>query len=132
MKNLIKIDLVHGTLTISKSFEKRAQVYGSPEFKELSDKIAKYPDFEIKVKEITSNSNKKTYKGLTYNNMVAFIKEQPNASELIEEFEHQKRLSVIAKNKYRYLVNWFKSACFNSEEEFEKFRETTTNPAVVS
>lgn len=130
MKNTLNIDLLGKTIVITKTFEKKANVYGSSEYELLSDVIAKHPDFKIEIRTITKHENKVSYKNLTYSNMVAYMKEQPNASELLAEFERQKRMSAIAKNKYRYIVNWFKSTCFANDADFSVFRDTVALPTV--
>jgi len=112
------------TAVASKVFMKNAMIYGSDEYKILKAFKAENPNVTVSAKEIKKNPNKDSYKNLTYNNMVAYINELPNRVELIAEFEATKRKSVIAKNKYRYIVNWFKSACFENEKEFADFRKS--------
>ena len=36
----------------------------------------------------------------------------------------RKKMAAIAKNPYRYVVNWFKSACFESEIDFINYRKS--------
>lgn len=130
MKNTLNVNLIEKTIVITKAFEKKANVFGSAEYEELSKAIEKHPLFKIEVRTITKHDNKVSYKNLTYDNMVAYINEQPKASELLAEFERQKRMSVIAKNKYRYIVNWFRSTCFTNDEEFNLFRDKVALPKV--
>ena len=119
-----QIVLTENGAVASKSFLKKASIYGSDEYYILKGFMEENDGMKVMPREIKKKTDKVSYKNLTYANMVAYMKEQSNASELIEEFERQKRMASIAKNKYRYLVNWFKSTCFNNELEFNSYRET--------
>ena len=116
----------------SKTFLKNASIYGTDEYYILKGFKAENPNTTVKARTIRKKANKVSYKNLTYDKMVAYMNELPEASELINEFERQKRMSVVAKNPYRHLVNWFKNACFSSEEEFDAFREATAEYTVAS
>lgn len=110
------------TAVTSKSFLKEAKVFGTKEYYILKKFKAENPDVVVSAKTIKKNPDKESYKNLSYSNMVAYISELTNKAELIDEFERQKRMAKIAKNRYRYMLNWFKSACFENDIEFEKFR----------
>ena len=109
--------------TVSKSFMKNAHIYGTKEFDELRNVMATFPGIEITVREIKKNPNKDSYKNLTYANMETYINELDNKDTLLADFNKQKKLAVIAKNPYRYVLNWFKTACFENEKEFTEFRK---------
>ena len=110
--------------TVSKSFMKKAHIYGTKEFNELRKVLADFPEITIKEREIKKNPDKDSYKNLTYANMETYIKVLENKDALMAEFNRQKKLAVIAKNPYRYVLNWFRSACFTNELEFIEFRKT--------
>ena len=112
------------TAVASKSFLKKAMIFGTDEYYVLKQFKTENPKVEVKAREIKKNPNKDSYKNLTYSNMVAYINELDNRVELLAEFERQKRMSVIAKNKYRYILNWFKSACFENEADFNDYRKS--------
>lgn len=123
MKNIITFTSAN-TATASKSFLKKAMNYGSDEYYFLKKFRSENPDVKISARAIKKNPNKDSYKDLTYNNMIAYINTQSNRIELLAEFERQKQMSVIAKNRYRYILNWFRSACFENESEFVEFRNS--------
>ena len=112
------------TATVSKTFMKKAHIYGTKEFNELRKVLADFPEITIKEREIKKNPDKESYKNLTYNNMVAYIETFDNKNELLADFEMAKKRAVIAKNPYRSVLNWFKSACFKSEIEFVEYRRS--------
>lgn len=111
------------TAVASKTFMKNAMIYGTEEYRILRSFKAENPGVVVSAKAIKKNPNKDSYKNLTYGNMIAYINELDNASELLKEFDRQKKMAVIAKNPYRYVLNWFKSACFDNEHEFVEFRK---------
>ncbi len=122
-KTNITFNADYTVATVSKSFMKKAHIYGTKEFDELRKVLADFPEISIKEREIKKNPDKESYKNLTYDNMIAYMKELDNADKLVNEFNRQKRMAVIAKNPYRYVLNWFKSACFENEIEFVEFRK---------
>ena len=67
MKN-ITANLIDNTLTVSKSFYKKASVCGSAEYYELRQAMIENPKFKIVFKSI----EKKTYNGLTFAVMKAY------------------------------------------------------------
>ncbi len=123
-KTNITFNADYTVATVSKSFMKKAHIYGTKEFEELRKVLADFPEISIKEREIKKNPDKESYKNLTYDNMIAYMKELDNADLLINEFNRQKRMAVIAKNPYRFVLNWFKSACFENEIEFVEFRRS--------
>lgn len=132
MKNNTIVLTSESTAIASKSFLKKAMVFGTDEYYTLKGFKSENPTVKVTAREIKKNPNKESYKNLTYDNMVAYIGELANKNELLAEFERQKRMASIAKNKYRYVLNWFKSACFESDIEFNKFRSEIALGTVVS
>ncbi len=123
-KTNITFNADYTVATVSKSFMKKAHIYGTKEFDELRKVLADFPEISIKEREIKKNPDKESYKNLTYDNMIAYMKELDNADKLVNEFNRQKRMAVIAKNPYRFVLNWFKSTCFENEIEFVEFRRS--------
>ena len=60
-------------IIITKRFEKAANNIGSNEYKDLVTLMKDFPEFSIKVKEIKKKKGKKTYNGLTLDEMRRFI-----------------------------------------------------------
>ena len=112
------------TAVASKTFLKNAMIFGSDEYYILKQFKAENPKVDVSARTIKKNPNKESNKNLTYNNMISHINELPNSAELLAEFNRQKRMSAIAKNKYRYILNWFKSACFENEVKFNEYRKS--------
>jgi len=108
------------TAQVTKTFEKRAKIYGTEEYKLWRKFLSENPNFTIVTKKIKKNSDKETNKNLTYKNMEIYIKEQENADELLKEFEKQKRLSKVQKSPYKYVLEWFKQT-FENYDSYQDF-----------
>ena len=92
-------------IIITKKFEKAANIINSNEYKDLVILMRDFPDFQIKVKEIKKKSNKKTYNGLTIDEMKRFI-----STRTEEEAALFDKVVAIAKHKkgsYAITKKWF-------------------------
>lgn len=101
MKN-ITIDYAKKTIAITKSFEKKARVYGSDEYMELREARNEFPNFRLVVKASKSGNN--TFKGFNYDFMVEYIKKHDDEAKSIKaEFDELK------KKHYSYIEmkKWF-------------------------
>jgi hypothetical protein len=125
MTKKIIVNLIEGTITISKAFNKRASKYGTAEYKELRNAIKENPTFEVEIK----TSEKKSYKGLTFKRMEAYIKTQPNSEENLKEFEAVKVVAEAKGSKYPLTKNWFlnKFPEYKNNEVSANEMETTMN-----
>ncbi len=104
---------------VTKSFEKNSRVFGTEEYKLWREFKKDYPNAVMTTKRIKKNPNKKTNKNLTYKNMETFIKEQPNACELMKQFEREKKLSKVQSNPYRAVLAWFEQTF----EGYDSYKE---------
>lgn len=137
MKKTSTITIIDETTAIvTKKFYNQAMIYGTEEYKIMRTFKVENPGVAITVKKIKKNPDKETNKNMTYENMRLFIKTLPNQTELLAGFELQIERSCIKANRYRYVLDWFKENCLNSEEATENFNniivpaeEKTTTPA---
>jgi len=84
-KNIFTINFTNSTISGSKSALKKASNPASAEYKELTAKMAAHPTFKVVEKE--PNTDKNTYKGMDFKMMRDYINAQPNAKELMAEFD---------------------------------------------
>ena len=119
MKN-IHIDLTANTLTVSKSFYKKASVCGSAEYYELRQAMIENPDCTIVFKTI----EKKTYNGLTFAVMKAYIESQSNSEKQLKVFEAVKRIAEMKGSKYPLTKKWFLNTYPDFKENAVKENET--------
>ena len=92
-------------IIITKKFEKAANSIGSREYNELVVLMKDFPTFSIVVKEIKKSTSKKTYNGLTIEEMKRFIGTQSEEEVILFE-----RVVAIAKHKkgsYEITKKWF-------------------------
>ena len=93
---------------VTKAFAKQARIFGTPEYREWRAFLAENPGTEMVTKTIKKAKDKKNdAKNRTYEKMAEYISLQENADELMKEFEAQKKLSIVQKSPYRFVLNWF-------------------------
>ena len=97
----IKINYTKNTIEITKSFEKKAMVFASPEYKELIDAKREFPNYRI---VITTNKGSNTFKGMDYKFMEEYIAKQVDAETRTQEF---KRLLESKLVGYAEVKQWF-------------------------
>ena len=126
------------TAQVTKAFEKKACIFGTEEFKLWREYKKEFPNAKMVTKSINKNPNQKTRRNMTFKNMEEYIKTQPNAKELEEEFKTIKQRSKIQKSPYQYVLSWFEAQFegFNDLDQFmvqkeaeRKAKETENNAA---
>lgn len=124
---IIYIDDEHALVT--KAFEKKACIFGTEEFKRWREYKALFPKAQMVTKSIKKNPNQKTRRNMTFKNMEEYIKTQPNAKELEEEFKTIKQRSKIQKSPYQYVLSWFEAKFegFNDLDQFMDQKEAERN-----
>lgn len=105
---------------VTKSFEKNSRVFGTEEYKLWREFKKDCPLAVMTTKRIKKNPEKKTNKNLTYKNMRTFINEQPNADELMKQFEKEIKLSKVQSNPYRAVLAWFKQT-FEGYDSYKEY-----------
>ncbi|WP_140402164.1 hypothetical protein [Flavonifractor sp. An306] len=105
---------------VTKAFAKQARIFGTPEYREWRAFLAENPGTEMVTKTIKKAKDKKNdAKNRTYEKMAEYIRSQKNADALMKEFEAQKKLSIVQKSPYRFVLNWFLDT-FDLEEDETK------------
>ena len=108
------------TAQVTKAFEKKACIFGTEEFKLWREYKKEFPNAKMVTKSINKNPNQKTRRNMTFKNMEEYIKTQPNAKELEEEFKTIKQRSKIQKSPYQYVLSWFE-AKFDGYNDLKQF-----------
>ena len=100
---IITIDATHAQVT--QAFAKQARIFGTSEYKEWRAYCQDFPGAEMVTKTIKKAKNKKNdAKNRTYKKMAEYIDCQENADALKKEFEAQKKLSIVQKSPYRFVL----------------------------
>lgn len=102
-------------ITITKAFEKAANVIGSTEYNEIVKIRKDFPDYTIKRKEIEVNKSKQTYKGLTVEEMKRFI--ATRSEKEVTLFEKVCKIADSKQGKYAVIKKWFLN---NYQKEYDK------------
>ena len=112
--NNIKIERdVNGKVVrgiVSKTFLKKADIFGTNEYAEMQSFYEMHPGATIKAKTIKTKPDKRTTKNYTYENMELYIKatKGEKVNEFLEEMNTIKNVSQIQKRPYKYVLDWFK------------------------
>ena len=117
MKKLSRINFNHATkeIIITKAFETEANVIGSAAYDELVRIRKDFPDYTIRRKEIARKENKKSFKGLTVDEMRRFLSTIGEAD--VELFEKVCKIAEGKQGKYAVIKKWFLN---NYQEAYEK------------
>ncbi len=124
MTNTVKVNHINNTITVTKAFMKKAENFGSAEYKQMmeikSDAILS--TYRIVVRSIKKNPEKESYRNLTYKNMETYISTLNLSTIYMTEYEVAKQRSKIQKSPYKYMVKWFVET-FPNYKEAEIFSE---------
>ena len=102
-------------IIITKAFEKAANKIGSTEYNELVKIRRDFPDYTIRRKEIAKKDNKKSFKGLTVEEMRRFLSTIGEAD--VKLFEKVCEIAEGKQGKYAVIKKWFLN---NYKEAYEK------------
>lgn len=77
------VDFENRQIVATNATLKKAQRYGSKEYKELCKLSKAHPQFDVVAKEIEKNETKRTYLGLDYAFIEKYISIQSDANSII-------------------------------------------------
>ncbi len=116
------INFFDRTITGTKaSFAKAGKGYG-PEYEELAAKMAAHPEFQLVIKEQKTKSTraKKTYDGLDFPFMEAYIETLDNALEMMAKYKAVKKMAKDCGTKtYPLTKKWFLDTFGTEEKPFD-------------
>ena len=116
------IDFINKSIIGTKSsFNKAGKGFGA-EYEELAAKMAAHPGFELVVKEQKHKSTKakRTYDGLDFDFMEAYIEMQTDAQKLKNEYKSVKQMAVnCGSSKYPLTKKWFLGEFSDMEGGFD-------------
>lgn len=102
---------------VSKTFRKRANIFGTSEYEKWQNFIAQNPKAKmvvIKSKKTQPKAEKKIRP--TYEKMIDFINTQDNAEKYLEEMQKIKNMTSINGNSYNTVVKWFNNTFENTAD----------------
>ena len=117
------IDRQKKTITVSKEFMILAGQFDTQEFEILNELQQNHPGYEIQIRTIARNPDKRDYGELTYDNMRKFIEgyEEPaNLDAALAEFEAVQKVAKTMRGTYALVKKWFLE---RYGKEFKKFQD---------
>jgi len=111
-KSKLKVIYADSTIEMNTTFAKMMQNPLSDEYALLQRTRQDFPNFSIRTRQIKSNPNKDTYKGLTYDWMREYIRtHEPKeiAAEKVAAFNEMELISKCHRGSLRYptIKKWF-------------------------
>ena len=82
MRNTLKINHTNRTIIMDRTFAKHAENTSSEEYAHLQQVRQDYPTYEVIRRQIKTNPQKESYKGLTYAYMEDYIMTHGSAEEI--------------------------------------------------
>ncbi len=121
MKSNIKVDMKNEKLIVSKTYYKKAAVYGTKEYFDLHSVMKDNPGFEIEFKAPAGRH----YGKLTFGRMKEYIERQPESERRLKELETVKSIAKIKGSSYPIVKQWFLKT-------FPDFKESTTDEEIMT
>jgi len=121
------INHINQTITLTKNFAKAAGTAGTNAYKEMVKLRKDWPGYEMLIREIKRNANKRSYGKLTYKRMREYLIDwEGNDAPAIGEYDRVCQLAKIQSNPYQYVKNWFLKRYKDTLNELEEADSTNT------
>ena len=125
----ITINAKNRSIELTKTFATASSKFGTPEYDQLQQVRKDYPNYKVvTVTRKATKTDKPSYKGLTYEYMVKYIKSHDKAEENMKEFMELRGVSEEGENAlaesahYQTIKDWF----LGKYPEIAKFHEKRT------
>lgn len=110
----ITINAKNRSIELTKTFATASSKFGTPEYDQLQQVRKDYPNYKVvTVTRKATKTDKPSYKGLTYEYMVKYIKSHDKAEENMAEFMELRGVSEEGENAlaesahYQTIKDWF-------------------------
>lgn len=110
----ITINAKNRTIELTKTFATASSKYGTQEYIDLQEVRKDYPNYKVvTITRKATKSDKPTFKGLTYEYMVKYIKSHDNAEENMAEYMELRGISEEGEEaladsfNYQEMKDWF-------------------------
>lgn len=121
-KNIFTVDFFNKTISGTKTSFNKASKGNGPAYEELTNLISRHPNFELVVKEPKKQSTKakRTYNGMDFDFMEAYIETRVNADQLMKEYKAVKKMAKDSgMSVYPFTKNWFLGEFDADKEGFD-------------
>ncbi len=109
-KNYFTVDFFTSTISGTKTAFNKASKGNGFAYEELTNLIARHPDFKLEVKEPKKHTTKakRTYNGMDFEFMEAYIETRKNAKQIMAEYKAVKQMAKDSGiSVYPFTKNWF-------------------------
>lgn len=106
MKNKLTVDFEKNQIVMDRSFAQKAKDTHTAEYAHLQQVRLDYPQYKVIVRTIKKNTNKETYKGLTYEYMFRFLNAYHDERD-IKKLEKKIFISKCHRIRYPKIKKWF-------------------------
>ena len=132
IKTYFTVDFFNSTITGTKTSFNKASKGNGPAYEELTSLISRHIEFKLVVKESTKHTTKakRTYNGMDFEFMEAYIQTRPNAEQLMNEYKAVKKTAKDSGiSIYPFTKKWFLGEFDPDGEGFnmEKAKEAIAN-----
>ena len=121
-KNFFTVNFFDNTISGTKASFNKASKGNGPAYEELTALIARHPDFKLVVKEPKKHTTKakRTYNGMDFPFMEAYIQTRVNAEQIMAEYEAVKQMAEAANiSVYPFTKKWFLGEFDSNGEGFD-------------
>ena len=121
-KNFFSVNFFDDTIYGTKASFNKASKGNGPAYEELTALIARHPDFKLVVKEPKKHTTKakRTYNGMDFPFMEAYIQTRVNAEQIMAEYEAVKQMAEDANiSVYPFTKKWFLSEFDPDKQGFD-------------
>ena len=121
-KNFFVVDFFNSKIIGTKASFNKASKGNGPAYEELTALIARHPDFKLVVKEPKKHTTKakRTYNGMDFDFMKAYIQTRANAEQIMAEYEAVKQMAEDANiSVYPFTKKWFLGEFDSNGEGFD-------------
>lgn len=110
----IRINFAEQTIEITKAYAKKAEKYGSEEYKKLLEARKENPEYKVYVVASAKRKTPKTSaKGMDYAFMENYIKNHENSDEILTEYyklrgnKEKNKDALASSQSYGQIKKWF-------------------------
>ena len=121
-KNFFVVDFFNSKIIGTKASFNKASKGNGPAYEELTALIARHPDFKLVVKEQKKRTTKakRTYNGMDFDFMEAYIQTRVNAEQIMAEYEAVKKMAEDSGiSVYPFTKKWFLGEFDSNGEGFD-------------
>ena len=121
-KNFFTVNFFDNTISGTKASFNKASKGNGPAYEELTALIARHPDFTLVVKEPKKHTTKakRTYNGMDFDFMEAYIETRVNAEQIMAEYEAVKKMAEDSGiSVYPFTKKWFLGEFDSNGEGFD-------------